>query len=197
MSKTKPNINSKKFSWENLNKKKICEYEKCIKIADYKAPKSRNDLNNYYFFCLDHVKIYNKSWDFYKGLSVNEIEKAVRDDIIWQRPTWPLQKNSVRALNEVRDLLNDQYNPAKIEAKFQNYLKNKIIDQELTEIEQKSLEILEITIPLDLIKIKKAYKKLVKIFHPDVNKGNKNAEERFKEINQAYKILLKKFLAKT
>ena len=42
--------------------------------------------------------------------------------------------------------------------------------------------------------IKKAYKKLVKLFHPDVNKNNKEAEKKFKEINEAYKILLKKFL---
>ena len=48
--------------------------------------------------------------------------------------------------------------------------------------------------PINLEKIKKIYKKLVKIFHPDVNKDKKDAERRFKEINQSYKILLKKFL---
>ena len=44
-----------------------------------------------------------------------------------------------------------------------------------------------------LDKIKKTYKKLVKIFHPDVNGNDKKAEEKFKEINNSYKILLKKF----
>ena len=33
----------------------------------------------------------------------------------------------------------------------------------------------------------------MKIFHPDVNGNNKNAEEKFKEINKSYKILLQKF----
>lgn len=37
--------------------------------------------------------------------------------------------------------------------------------------------------------IKKAYRKLALKYHPDRNKGNKEAEERFKEINEAYAVL--------
>lgn len=37
--------------------------------------------------------------------------------------------------------------------------------------------------------IKKAYKKLAMKFHPDRNKGNKQAEEKFKKINEAYAVL--------
>jgi len=37
--------------------------------------------------------------------------------------------------------------------------------------------------------IKKAFRQLAKKFHPDMNPGNKRAEERFKEINEAYEVL--------
>ena len=48
---------------------------------------------------------------------------------------------------------------------------------------------LELSLPISLEKIKKKYKKLVKIFHPDVNDNNKKAENHFKEINEAYRII--------
>ena len=74
-----------------------------------------------------------------------------------------------------------------------NYFKNKLLDENLTEEEGKALSILGLKLPLTLEKIKKNYKKLVKIFHPDVNGNNKKAEDKFKEINKAYKTLLNKF----
>lgn len=37
--------------------------------------------------------------------------------------------------------------------------------------------------------IKKAYRKLAKKYHPDLNPGNKEAEEKFKEANEAYEVL--------
>ena len=37
--------------------------------------------------------------------------------------------------------------------------------------------------------IKRAYRKLARKFHPDVNPGDKEAEEKFKEINEAHEVL--------
>src|SRR5579884_2937433 len=37
--------------------------------------------------------------------------------------------------------------------------------------------------------IKKAFRKLARKHHPDMNPGNKEAEKRFKEINEAYEVL--------
>ena len=76
------------------------------------------------------------------------------------------------------------------------FLKNKLIDHNLTAEEQRKLTVLGLKLPLTVEEIKKKYKKLVKIFHPDVNKNNIQAEIKFKEINEAYKVLLKRFLIK-
>ena len=197
MYKIKLDIAKKKLSWENINTNKICDYNNCNENGEYKAPKSRLNLKSYYYFCLNHVKKYNKSWDFYKGLSVDEIELSLRKDIIWDRPSWPLNGNPNNIFELIRSFLNNDYSLLEKERDFQNFLKNKIINKDLTHEEQKSMDVLSLKMPINVEKIKKTYKKLVKIFHPDVNKDNKNAEKLFKEINQAYRILLKKFLKKS
>lgn len=197
MSKIKIDITKKTLSWENINTNKICDQRDCNKNGEYKAPKSRLNLKNYYYFCLNHVKQYNKSWDFYKGLSVDEIELSLRKDIVWDRPSWPFYGNPNNILEQIRFFINSDYSLLEKESDLRNFYKNKIINKDLTHEEQKSMEVLGLKMPINVEKIKKNYKKLVKIFHPDVNKDNKDAEKLFKEINQAYRILLKKFLKKS
>ena len=45
------------------------------------------------------------------------------------------------------------------------------------------------TSKVSLEEIKVAYRNLAKKYHPDINVGNKRAEERFKDINEAYRVL--------
>ena len=163
-------------------------------LGKFRAPKSRSTLNEYYFFCIKHVTEYNKSWDFYKGLSVDQIELSMRKDTVWDRPSWPLKGNPSIVMDQLNDFITNDYSLFEKDKEIRDFLKNKTIDENLTSSEQKSLKVLELKIPITVDTIKKKYKKLVKIFHPDVNANNKEAEIKFKEITEAYKILLKKFL---
>ena len=193
MTKFKYDIAKNNLSWENYQIR-LCDHETCENKGDYKAPKSRSNLNNYYFFCLKHVTEYNKSWDFYKGLSVDQIELSMRKDTVWNRPSWPLNGNPANVINQLKEFLINDYSLFEKEKEIQEFLRNKLVNENITEEERKSLTILELKMPISVDEIKKRYKKLVKIFHPDVNDNNKNAERKFKEIAEAYKILLKKFL---
>ena len=196
MAKFKYEIVKNNLSWENKSPACLCDHDLCTELGKYKAPKSRLQLNEYYLFCLKHVTAYNKSWDFYKGLNVDQIELSIRKDAIWDRPSWPLKGNPNNIISQLKEFFNNDYSLFEKEKDFQNFLKNKTVDEKLNIEEYKSLKILELSLPISLEKIKKKYKKLVKIFHPDVNDNNKIAENHFKEINEAYRILLKKFLKK-
>ncbi len=191
MAKHKIDIKKNRLSWEKTFFK-TCDKEGCENKGDYKAPKSRIMLNDYYFFCLEHIKEYNKSWDFYKGLSVNQIENSMREDIIWNRPSWPIKGNPYKVIEQINNFYSDDISELNSIEEDNIYFKNKLFDENLSTEESKALSILDIKLPLTLDKIKKNYKKLVKIFHPDVNGNNKNAEEKFKEINKSYKIILQK-----
>src|SRR5262249_32666581 len=67
-----------------------CDMPGCDAMGEYRAPKSRRTLKDYWWFCLHHVRDYNASWDYYKGMTPGEIEAHLRADASWQRPTWPL-----------------------------------------------------------------------------------------------------------
>src|SRR4051812_40334522 len=67
-----------------------CDMPSCACAGEYRAPKARNRLNEYFWFCLDHVRAYNAQWDYYAGMSTVEIEAHLRADTLWHRPTWPL-----------------------------------------------------------------------------------------------------------
>ena len=192
MVKFKLDIEKANLSWE---KKiiKICDSENCNEKGEYKAPKSRIRLNEYFYFCLKHIKEYNKSWDFYKGLTVNQIELSMRKDTVWDRPSWPLKGDPNKVLDQINEFISNDYNLFKKDKDFREFDKNRLEDVSLTPEQNKALQLFGLKLPVNLEELKKKYKKLVKIFHPDVNDNNKEAENKFKEINESYKLLLKKF----
>ena len=194
MNKFKFDIQKNNLSWEKTHYKR-CDSPKCNEKGEYRAPKSRVMLNEYFYFCLDHIKEYNKSWDFYKGMSVEQIENSMRSDTFWDRPSWPLKNSFKNIFDEFNEYVEDfvKNDDDKIN---DTYFKNKLLDESLTKEEAKALKELDLKMPISLEKIKKNYKKLVKIFHPDVNGNNKKAEETFKQINESYKLLLRKFIKK-
>ena len=192
MGKYKIDVKKNHLSWEKTIHRK-CDKDDCNKKGEFKAPKSRLLLNEYYFFCIEHIKEYNKSWDFYKGLNVNQIENSMRDDVIWNRPSWPLKGNPYKIIEQINTYFSENLEEFADDKNSTQYFRNKLLDEQLTMEENKALSNLNLKLPLSLEKIKKNYKKLVKIFHPDVNGNNKKAEDKFKEINKSYKILLEKF----
>jgi len=194
MNKFRFDIQKNNLSWEKSSYKK-CDSDRCNKKGEYRAPKSRIMLNEYFYFCLQHIKEYNKSWDFYKGMSVDQIESSMRNDTVWDRPSWPLKGNHGMILDDF-NIFADDFLKTENDKFNDNYFKNKLHDEILQPEDTKALNDLDLEMPISLEKIKKNYKKLVKIFHPDVNGNNKKAEEKFKKINESYKLLLKKFIKK-
>ena len=161
----------------------LCEKEGCEEIGKFRAPKSPQHLREYYWFCLEHVREYNKGWDFYRGMSAAEIEASRVSDITWNRPSWPV--GGWQALLE-----NAQYFDG-----MDPFLKTSPRSPSPPPEVQKSLGVLELAVPLTLEVLKKQYKKLAKLHHPDLNPNDKRAEERLKMINEAYQVV-KKYLAR-
>ena len=86
------------FEWDLEDETPVearqCEREGCAEAGEHRAPKSRGALNDYYWFCLEHVREYNATWDFFDGMDESEIENFRERDMTWHRPTWRLGSNS-------------------------------------------------------------------------------------------------------
>jgi hypothetical protein len=61
-----------------------CQHPGCLELGAYRAPVARDRLNEYYWFCLEHVRAYNLAWDYFAGMSEAEIEHQRRWDTVWQ-----------------------------------------------------------------------------------------------------------------
>ncbi|HZH29070.1 MAG TPA: DnaJ domain-containing protein [Azospirillaceae bacterium] len=162
-----------------------CDMQGCEGEGAYRAPKGRDRLNDYHWFCLDHVREYNRAWDFYRGMSEKEIERALRNDITWQRPTWPMGSWQARerAMREkvMRDFAHGA-DEAESAARHAPPPRRKGPEDE-------ARAVLDVSADADFPEIKARYRELVKRHHPDANGGDKAAEEKLKQINQAYTTL--------
>jgi len=159
-----------------------CEKPGCPEPGGFRAPKSRTTLNQYWWFCLDHVREHNAAWDFYKGMSPAEIEAQTRSDTGWQRPTWPLGRLGAHVLDEatLRDPLYAMSagrtrgaRPAPPRATIPADLRDQ-------------MQALGLEWPVSMATLKSRYKELAKRHHPDANGGDRASEERLKTINLAY-----------
>ncbi len=158
-----------------------CDAPECGCAGEYRAPKSRTELNQYHWFCLQHVREYNAAWDFYKGMTPGQIEQQTRLDTSWQRPTWPLGTLGRRNYDEaeLRDPLHTLHT-----GEMKRASRERAIDvpNELRE----QVQTLGIDWPVSMTALKSRYKELAKRHHPDANGGDRAAEERLKHINLAY-----------
>ena len=161
---------------------RFCDMPGCTAAGEFRAPKSRTALGEYWWFCLEHVRAYNASWDFYKGMSAAQIELQMRADTAWQRPTWPLGTLGGRLDEEVlRDPLGALHAGLGGRRRTAEPAQP-VVPPEL----RQPLEALGLAWPVAIDTLKSRYKSLAKEHHPDRHGGDRAAEERLKTINLAY-----------
>lgn len=159
-----------------------CDCAGCDQAGDYRAPKAPDQLTDYYWFCLDHVRAYNAAWDFFAGKSEAEIEGSIRKATVWERPSWPMGEWQKRE-NELRDTVAREFF-SDGDGAFRT-----AAAPPMTVGEREALATLELAPPVDFTAVKAQYRLLVKRWHPDANGGAREAEEKFKTINHAFATL--------
>ena len=162
----------------------ICEWKNCKENGKFKAPLERDNSKKYKWLCEEHIKSFNKNWNYFEGMSQNEIENFLKSDITWHRPTQKFGSSD--------NFFNILWNHA-LSDKFNLFNGEKIINRlnskKLSEKDRDAFRILGLEFNTDWSIIQKKFKTLVKKFHPDRNSGNKQFEDKLKKITLAYSHL--------
>lgn len=159
-----------------------CHIAGCGEPGTYKAPRSREALHDYRWFCLDHIREHNQGWDYFAGLDAEAIESFIQDSVTGHRPTWS-RESRIRTRNQYQQLQDALY-------EFMYFgLKAPKRTPPLSVKLRKALAALDMEYPYTARQLKSHYRAMVKKHHPDVNKGDKQSEERFKLITVAYATL--------
>ena len=162
----------------------LCDHPDCDLPGLYKAPKSRDNLRDYHHFCLDHVRAYNKKWNYFAGFKEDEIYAQMRADVAWDRPTWPAAEPSTLE-RRLRHGASFWGGPRPDDTTRSQQPAEPAIKQTV----RNAFSAMGLTLDVDFSAVKAQFRKLVKKYHPDTRPDDPKANERFKVITEAYVTL--------
>lgn len=175
-----------------------CDWPGCGAAATHRAPKGRLQENEYWRFCLAHVRDYNQSYNYFSGMSDDAVARFQKEALTGHRPTWKIGMNGpingkakkghepfdfggssdpFGMFGEIGGVSRPGFEPR---APEQRVIRN---------AERKALETLGLEGPASAHEIKMRFKTLVKRHHPDTNGGDRSSEDKLREIIQAYNYL--------
>jgi hypothetical protein len=178
-----------------------CQWPSCAAPATHRAPKGRLRASEYWRFCLEHVREYNNSYNFFAGMSDDAIAKYQKEDITGHRPTWKMgsvggvsdRRGTRRRAGGSRSSESSTADPFGL---FESIASGRAGQprpaaeaRKILNAQRRALDVLGLEADAKRVDIKAKFKVLVKRHHPDANGGDRTSEDRLREIIQAYNYL--------
>lgn len=192
-------VGAKRAEAERAHDRPSCQWKGCTAPGSHRAPKGRGRDGEYFLFCMDHVRQYNASYNYFDGMSDAEVEDFQKDALTGHRPTWKVGANAWA--HGTQNGRPETAHDARLDARardphsFFAWRARKMREEppesrrQLRPLERKALTTLDLPEGAAKAEIKARFKELVKRHHPDANGGDTRSEERLREIIQAYNYL--------
>lgn len=175
-----------------------CDWPGCAEPGEFRAPGGRapgfDGPGDYRWFCLDHVRAFNAGYDYFSGMSPEEIYAAQLPLHGWERetrafsptagidspPRWadyndPLEAISARARDHMRMRMPAERKDGRV----------------VSPEERRALDVLGLPLDADRKALRGRYSDLVRRYHPDRNGGDRSYETRLQGVVEAYQLLRK------
>lgn len=162
-----------------------CAYPGCSQPGDFKAPRRRDNPRDFQWLCETHVTEFNKKWNYFEGMSQDEIYAHQKDASTGHRPTWRMDQMGA----DIDRKMEEAYGRM-----FGDGVTTRTKSAAVSAKTRDALAQLDLEHPCAKDKIKSQYRELVKKYHPDANPGNKAAEDTFKKITLAYQHLVANYV---
>lgn len=179
----------------------MCEWPECNSTAPHRAPKGRGREREYWHFCLNHVREYNQSYNFFQGMAPEAVANYQKDALTGHRPTWKMGANgATKGKKSKADIdLESAIDPFSVFSEMNGRgrwrpgpgsgAETKTETRKVFNAERKALQVMGLGPDATLETVKAKYKLLVKQHHPDANGGDRSTEDRLIEIIKAYNYL--------
>lgn len=171
-----------------------CDHPGCEGVGLHRAPKGRGREGQYWRFCLDHVRDYNKGYNYFAGMPDEEVMAYQKAASVGHRPTWNMGVNASRRRKDGAASQDefDYLDPLGILRSARPTHAQRAAEPERPRRPapvRKALEALDLDEEADATAIRSQYKTLVKRFHPDAHGGDRSFEERLRDIIRAHDTL--------
>jgi hypothetical protein len=177
----------------------MCGWPGCKKPGPHRAPKGRGQERDYWNFCIDHVREYNASYNYFSGMSDDAVARYQKDALTGHRPTWKMGANSGVKGKAAPDDFEGAADPFSVFSELNGRgrwrpgpgagAEPKPETRKVFNAERKALQVMGLASSATTEDIKAKYKALVKQHHPDANGGDRSTEDRLIEIIKAYNYL--------
>jgi hypothetical protein len=166
-----------------------CAVPGCDAPGEFKAPLQPANFDGpgaWRFLCLDHVRAHNAKYNFFEGMSPEEITEAQSPLAGWERPSRRFAANGADpppAWSDFTDPLDA------IATRFGRIRNNQ--PSRFGKAERRALGVLGLGEDADRHALRQRYSGLVRRYHPDKNGGDRTHEGRLGEVIEAYQLLRK------
>ncbi len=177
----------------------LCEWPECRNPARHLAPRGRGREGQYFNFCVAHVREYNKSYNYFNGMSDQDVAAFQKANVTGHRPTWKVNVNGRKKAGEGAGAENRDDSTSGFDFRdpfglfgsfgFGKSRAEKAPAKPVRNAERKCLKALDLKDSASSAEIKSRFKMLVKRHHPDHNGGDRRSEDQLREVIQAYNYL--------
>lgn len=174
-----------------------CEHPGCTAKGEHRAPKGRGMEGQYWRFCIDHVRAYNQSYNYFSGMTDDAIARYQKDAVVGHRPTWSMGTGGAGAARPAGAEPSGEfvYNDPLGVFRAAGFAGRAAPEPEphrrpgVGPVARRAFETLGLDETADAAAVKARYKQLVKQVHPDANGGDRSLEDRLREVINAYNTL--------